>query len=145
MTNRTQKVKDLMESLGSLRRHMVFPPIHSVQPARVTPAQRGLLLLIEERGQSTVKDAARALGISSSAATQLVDGLVANGYVVRAEDASDRRKVTLTLSKETTKQVAQIKKQVLQNMLKLFAGLDDRELDQFILLNKKIVARFFNK
>lgn len=156
MHDRAQKVKDLMEGLQSLKRHMVFQPMRLPRPVKkgvfngvrahhITPSQWGVLTLIEHRGQSTVKDAAKEMSVTSSAATQLVDGLVRGGYVVKTIDPTDRRKLTLTLSRRTHTQVDKIKKQVLKNLLKLFQGLSDTELDQFILLNQKIVVRFLKK
>src|ERR1035437_1598596 len=99
-------------------------------------------MMVKQQGESTVKEVALALGISSSAATQLVDGLVASGYVVRKTDVKDRRAVVLTLSKKTEAQVDKMRKQTLDKFYNFFKVLNDKELDQYILLNKKIVERF---
>jgi DNA-binding MarR family transcriptional regulator len=40
----------------------------------------------------------KELGVSKQAAGQLVDTLVLRGYLYRAEDADDRRKLTITLT-----------------------------------------------
>lgn len=96
-------------------------------------------MFIEERGESTVKDVAKALGITSSAATQLVDGLVSSGYVNRKTDEEDRRAVALTLSKKTKEHVNKMKKQGIQKFLTLFKVLNDKEFNQYLELNKKIV------
>lgn len=128
-----------MESFQSLRRSMAFRTIGTVKMPRITPSQWGVLMMVEGHGESTVKDVARALGISSSAATQLIDGLVTSGYVVREEFAEDRRRVTLTLSKKTKTQIEKMKGEGARHFLKLFKVLNDEEFDQFILLNKKIV------
>lgn len=145
MTDRKQKVKELMDSFQALKRSMAFRPVELAKMPRVTPSQWGVLMMIEGQGGSTVKDVAEGLGITSSAATQLVDGLVANGYVIREEHTEDRRRVTLTLSKKTKNQVEKMKKQFSQQFLTLFEVLNDEEFDQFILLNKKIVERSLKK
>ena len=95
-------------------------------------------MLVSERGESTVKDAAKALGITSSAATQLVDGLSASGYLLRKTSVEDRRVVALTLSKKSKNQVEKMKKRALQKFLKIFEALNDREFDQYFKLNKKL-------
>lgn len=141
MSNRKQKVEELLESFSSLRRVMAFHPISIEKMPRITPSQWGALMLIEHQGESTVKDVARALGITSSAATQLIDGLVASGYVTRKTHAEDRRVVTLTLSSTTKKHINVMKKEVLQKFLKFFEVLNNKEFNQYILLNKKIVQR----
>lgn len=145
MINRKEKVEELLADLQSLRRAMTFRMAGPANTPRITPSQWGVLMLIEERGESAVKDVAKALGITSSAATQLVDGLVSNGYVVRKMHAEDRRTVTLTLSKKTRTQVDRTKRQGLQKLLKFFEVLSDREFNQYFALNKKIVRGSLSK
>lgn len=139
MNTRKQKIEELMESFQALRRSMAFHPVQSGKLPRITPSQWGVLMLIGHRGKSTVKEVADSLGVTSSATTQLIDGLVASGYVVREESAEDRRSVSLTLSSKTKKHIKQIKGQVLQKFIAMFEVLNDREFDQYIELNKKIL------
>ena len=143
--NREQKIKELMEGLQSLKRSMKFHSIGAGKIPRITPSQWGALMIIDGRKESTIKDIANALNITSSATTQLVDGLVANGYVIRKENAEDRRQVSLTLSNKTKTQVESMKKQFNKKFLKFFEVLDDKEFDQFVLLCKKIFERHSNK
>lgn len=96
-------------------------------------------MVIEQGNESTVKDVAGALGITSSAATQLIDGLVASGYVTRREDPRDRRRVTLQLSRVIKNHVTKMKDQVTSGLLKIFNVLSDREFNQYLVLNKKLV------
>src|SRR5438874_1213861 len=105
MTDRQQKVKELMESFQTLRRSMAFRPSGSGKMPRITPSQWGALMMIGQHTEGTVTDVAKALGISRSAATQLIDGLVASGYVIRKENKSDRRTVSLTLSPKSKKHI----------------------------------------
>lgn len=134
-----------MEAMRSLKQSRIFRRTHFSKLPRITPSQWGVLMLIEQCGKSSVKDVAHALHISSSAATQLVDGLVESGYVEREKYAKDRRAVVLTLSKKTEKQVGKMKKQMSQKFLEIFEVLSDKEFTQYCALNKKIVQRFLNK
>ncbi|MHB0865344.1 MAG: MarR family winged helix-turn-helix transcriptional regulator [Minisyncoccota bacterium] len=109
---------------------------------RITPSQWSVLMFMEERSESTIKDVAQALGITSSAATQLVDGLVSSGYVARETHVEDRRAVTLTLPKKTKTQVKKMKERGIQKFLEIFQVLSDEEFDQYLALNKKIVRGF---
>jgi DNA-binding MarR family transcriptional regulator len=145
MISRKQKVEALMESIHSMRRRMIFRSAGSRKTPRITSSQWGALMAIEQHGSSTLKDMAESLGITSSAATQLVDGLVASEYVTRGTNVEDRRAITLTLSKKTKEHITKMKKQMLQKFLNFFDVLNDTELDQFLLLNKKIVAGFLKK
>ncbi len=141
MTDRKQKIKELMEDFKTLRRAVVFDIPRSINIPRITPSQWGALMCIEQHGESTVKDVAKTLGITSSASTQLIDGLVASGYVTRKTDKNDRRAVTLTLSKRTRAKVDKMKKQIQSKFFKFFEVLSDKEFDQYIRLNKKIVKK----
>lgn len=141
MINRKQKIEELLENFHSLRRTMVFQTTSSVEIPRITPSQWGVLMFALQRNQSTVKDVAKALGITSSATTQLIDGLVKSGYMERETPAGDKRTVVLTFSKKTKTQVGKMKKQALQKFLKFFEVLNDQEFNQYVALNKKIVER----
>lgn len=141
MENRKKKIKELLEGFGSLRRNMAFRSSGSAKMPRITSSQWGVLMMIEQRGESTVKDVAKALGITSSAATQLIDGLVKSGYIVKKSSPNDRRTVILNLSGKTKAQVGTMQKQALQKLLNVFEVFDDEELDQYILLNKKIIGK----
>ncbi len=99
MTHREEKVKELMEILQSLKHHRTFRSVECMGLPRITPAQWGVLMRIEELGTSTVKGVAADLGITSSAATQLIDGLVTSDYVIREINKQDRRTVVVSLSK----------------------------------------------
>jgi DNA-binding MarR family transcriptional regulator len=143
--NREQKIKELMEGFRSLKRSMKFHSTKTGRIPRITPSQWGALMIIDGRKESTIKDIANALNITSSATTQLVDGLVVNGYVIRKENAEDRRQVSLTLSNKTKTQVESMKKQFNKKFQKFFEVLDDKEFDQFALLCKKIFERHSNK
>ncbi len=145
MASRKQKIEDLIENFHSLRRTMIFHAGAGVKIPRITPSQWGVLMFIEQKGKSTVKDVANAMGITSSAATQLVDGLVLSRYITREASTEDRRTVILALSAKVKAQVEKMKKEGLQKFIKLFEALSDKELDQYILLNKKIVERIFKK
>ena len=145
MINRKQKVEEFLIDLQSLKHAMAFRMAGSAKIPRITPSQWGVLMMIERSVESTVKDVAKTLDITSSAATQLVDGLVSSGYLMRKTSNEDRRIVKLTLSKKTKTQVDKMKKEGIQRFLKVFEVLSDKEFDQYIILNKKIVQGFVSK
>ena len=118
---------------------MVFPAMRSSRLPRITAAQWAVLMLLEQGGGRGIKDIARALRITSSAATQLVNGLEHSGYVKRTQRSEDRRGVSLTLSKKTAVELSVLKRQMLGRALELFAAFSDREFEQYALLNKKLV------
>ena len=123
----------------SIKHRMAFGAHSSHKGPRITPAQWGVLMCVAHGEKRTVKDVAGALSITSSAATQLIDGLVESGYVNRAEDQRDRRAVTLTLSKQTKGQVQAMKEAAIREFLKLFESFTDKEFELYCALSKKVV------
>lgn len=59
-----------------------------------------VITLLWESGIASVSDAARRTGLSSGGITALVDRLIRDGYVARQDDAGDRRRTLLRLTKE---------------------------------------------
>jgi DNA-binding MarR family transcriptional regulator len=138
--NRKQKVEELLESMRAIRRHMALGA-SGREAASITPAQWGVLMLVGERGECSVKDIAAMLRISSSAATQLVNGLVGGGHLARKASQEDRRAVALSLSRQTKAKMKGMRDAALKKTLKLFEGFTDREFEIYITLNKKISDR----
>ena len=145
MTNRKQKIEELVESMSSFKRNMAFRGIGEHKAPKITPSQWGVLMLIGQSSEVSVKEVASILHISSSATTQLVDGLVKNGYVIRKEQIKDRRAVVLTLSQKTKNQFEKMKTQMIQSFLGIFEALTDKEFNQFCFLHKKIAQGFLKK
>jgi DNA-binding MarR family transcriptional regulator len=145
---RTKKLQELFESFQTIRRGMVLPktsesPVGAL--SGITLSQWMVLRLIEQNTGGTVKYIASELGISSSATTQLIDGLVRDGYVLRREHTTDRRLVELRLSSKAKKEIGAVQKRILTKLEHLFHTLTDTEFDQYVRLNKKITERLKTK
>jgi len=119
--------------------------IHLGQQNGITHSQWFILKILEHFKERSIKEVAETLGTSSSAATQLVDGLVRRGYVTRQEDLHDRRSVRLELSPSGKKHIAAMNEKRLTEMAWLFDALTDRELEEYLRLQKKILSKFAHK
>jgi DNA-binding MarR family transcriptional regulator len=64
----------------------------------LSPAQLATLIRIEHQGHSGVSNLGGDFGVTSAAASQMLERLVQNGYIERHEDPEDRRakKIVLT-------------------------------------------------
>src|ERR687888_1623474 len=105
MKKRRELIEQLLHS---------FHLMHSVLRARLasmehegflTHARWFVLTMIQQFGKRSIKQIARAMDISSSAATQLVDPLVEGRLVMRKEDPADRRLVQLELTAKGRKHI----------------------------------------
>lgn len=141
MVDRRKKVEELMEGFMSIKYRTAHAARAVKCDANITPAQWGVVMYLR-RGTCTIKDIAAAFSITGPAATQLVNGLVKNGYVVRESDRLDRRMVLLTLSKEAKGHMETMRRLATRQFLKIFKVLNDKEFEQYCVLHKKIVTGF---
>ncbi len=135
-------MREFLDGLQALKRLGAFKAPHGSMMPKVTPAQWNALFYIAETKGSTVKEVAQVLGVTSSAATQLIEGLVREGHVVRTQSKEDRRRARLELSKKSRRQVVALQKSTCRALAKLFEVLSDREFAHYLQLHKKIIDRF---
>ena len=141
--NRNQTINDLMENMGFVMR---FASRLHGKPAKSSPtrAQLGVLFMIGHFGMQNIKDLARKFEMSSSAVTQLVDGLVKDRLLTRKEDLKDRRKIRLELTEQGRKQLLAGKKARVNFLIKLFKPLSDEDISHLNRIQNKIIKSLQN-
>jgi DNA-binding MarR family transcriptional regulator len=142
MRDRRKQVEEMMEGFMALKHRMAFDRRLSASKSRITPAQWGVVVYIRNHAACTVKDIATAFSMTSSAATQLVEGLVKKGFIERKPLESDRRSVALTLSKKTHQHMRAMREIAAERFLELFKTLTDKEFEQYCVLHRKMVQSF---
>jgi len=135
--DRQHLIDNILEQMAKLKRIGHGTP-RPGDPKCPTRAQIGLLFALSE-GPQNFKDIAHRFCISPSAATQLVDALVQDRLVDRAEDKTDRRKILLSLTEDGKKQLLEAKKIHAAAFAKLFGPLEDSELSTLRNLMDKII------
>lgn len=138
MTNRKKIIEDLLQNMHAMR-HKLMVGYTTKKEMVITPSQGFVLRFVAKNSSANIKAITQALNITSSAATQLVDGLVDKGYLVRKNNTNDRRIITLSLSLKAKNLLKKCKEQGLQKMIDIFDILTDEELTQYAVLNKKLV------
>ena len=134
---RKKLAQELIADMHQIRRVMGHP---AGKRESITTSQWSVLALLMHKDSLSVKELSQSLKVSSSAATQLADGLVKSGHIERHEDPRDRRLVRLTLSKRTAQKIARMRGEYEQKLLRAFEALTDAEFKQYVALNKKIAA-----
>ena len=66
---------------------------------RLSMSQVGALFQLSHRGISGVSGIGDNLGVTSAAASQMIDRLVRQGFIVRSEDPNDRRAKQIALTR----------------------------------------------
>ena len=137
---RTDLISEIVEDLASFKRVMIASHAANAPTHMPTPAQIGILGLIARGGAQNLKDLAARLRMSSSAATQLVDGLVEERMLTRTEDPADRRRILLALTASGRRKLDQAKKRRMDSFAKLLAPLTESELVDWKRLQRKIIG-----
>ncbi len=140
MTPRKQLIDEIMANFQAMKNKMHAQVGAHSSKLGITHSQLFVLAIIEKNQNIGIKEISRKLNITSSASTQLVDGLVAKGYVIRKSSSKDRRALHLSLSPQGRSHIADMKKKRMKMMMKFFDPLNDEELATYLALYKKIVT-----
>ena len=84
--------------MHAFMRHSVHNMIFFVRENNLSMSQIGALFRIHHKGACGVSDIGDELGISSAAASQMLDRLVQQKLVARSEDPNDRRGKQIVLT-----------------------------------------------
>lgn len=138
---REKILADVFDGMGVMRRF--FSMKHTPEQQRKgmpTRAQLGVMMLLAQEKQKNVKDVAQTLCMTSSAATQTIDGLVNEKLLARKADPSDRRKIAVSLTPRGKLVLAKAKVAHRDLMAAMFAPLSTEELSQLRNIQNTIIA-----
>ena len=97
----------------------------------VTLPQLRVLVMLSSRGPLNLTAVAEGLGVNASNASRACDRLVAAGLVTRREDPSDRRQVSLSLTRQGTRTIDAVlrhRRTVLGQVVSRMSPADQRRL-----------------
>jgi DNA-binding MarR family transcriptional regulator len=135
--NREDLIQEIVESIAKCQRPANFS---TWQEIGLSHAQLGMLFMLSYHRKLQVKQIAEYLGISKSAASQVVTPLAAKGFVERPIDSQDRRIVHLTLTTVGIKALKQLHKFKFAGIRSAVNNLNDKEISQFHGLCQKMAA-----
>jgi DNA-binding MarR family transcriptional regulator len=87
--------------------------------------------ILDQHGRMTAGALARASGLSSGAATTLIDRLERAGYVRRVRDTEDRRRVLVEMTDEARRRAWEVWGPIAEETGRIFDGYDDAQLALF--------------
>jgi DNA-binding MarR family transcriptional regulator len=109
----------------------------------LTMSQTKALYLVLSAGQLRMSELASRLGITSSTATGVVDGLVSHGLLARHEDPADRRQVVVSATAEaeaTLESFRELNSRRMREMLEHVDAADLAVVEQAIRILDAAVA-----
>src|SRR3989338_5172757 len=138
MSKRKILLEEITTAFHAIKNKMHAKMMHK-NKGNITHSQEFALFTISQSKDTGIKEISKMLCTSSSAATQLVNELVKQGYVIRRTNSKDKRALHLEVSKKGHAQILKTKLQHSKIISSLFSSLTNRELKNFIALNKKIL------
>lgn len=137
MSKKSEKIEEVISNMQRMRRGFPRHASSENRPA-ITLPQMSVLFLLNETGRLRNAELAERLGISPSAATQLIHGLEASGFVVRESDDTDRRVAYSDLSTKGKAYLDRMRKQRAEHMYHVFDKLTLTELEQLAGITAKL-------
>ena len=102
------------------------------------------LLTIADRGECSLGDLGRELDVAMSSASQMVDRLVNQGLVHRAQDAANRRQVVIRLTAQGEELIAELERSILEGYRRVLADLSEEEQEELVR-SFETIARILGK
>lgn len=138
MKQKKEMIEDIVNNFQSIKRQIATKNHEAAKDLGITLSQTGVLFLIKHKKCLGVTEIANVLGISKSAATQLVDGLVENHFLTRKEDKNDRRFTKIELTEKSKKHLTIIRNKTFENFSTIFETLTSKELTELSKITKKL-------
>jgi len=129
MKSHTDSVTEVFGVVGRFRRQLRRSAGRGLGFARLTDAQSELLWLVGRRPGISVRAAAAELGLVANTASTLVSKLVANGFLIRTVDETDRRCCQLRLAEPTQRIVDESRAARRALLSEVLAELDDDQIE----------------
>lgn len=111
----------------------------------VSFSQYCLLGFLREQKELTMSEIAQRMGHSTAAATGLIDRLENLGHVRRMHARDDRRKVLVQITASGAALVAEVREDMISNLLKMMEVLNPDEQKSWLQIYEKIFSYCQNK
>jgi len=108
----------------------------------LSPGQIGILLVLENSGQTTMGDLSQTLEIDNAAITRLVDKLEKQNLVARAINPEDRRRILIDIEDEGLRQAQILKRIARETNRKMTEGFTAEEIATYKRINQEIIRKF---
>jgi DNA-binding MarR family transcriptional regulator len=140
--NRTALVEDLYRSRISAERTFMLKCLPALVEGNLGPAQLEILFTLSssELKKLPIKDLVSCTLKSSSAITQLIEGMEKNGLVERSPAKIDRRVVNVSITKKGLDAFAMFHSKLIKSIAEVTKDFTDADIKKIIALNNKIAG-----
>lgn len=123
-----------------LQRCFVLNLSKELARGNVSFSQYCLLSFLREQAQLSMSEIAQRMGHTTAAATGLVDRLEKLGHLKRTHGKDDRRKILVQATASGAALVAEVRDDMISNLLKMMAALNPNEQKTWVQIYEKIVT-----
>lgn len=140
---RKKYVNSILASMSRTKQAMCSGLTHITHSA-ITPAEWATLTLVHSNEGITTKALAAKMGVTVSAASQILKNLETNKMIARRVDPKDKRSSQINLTPSSRKMFDKMEDQVSSHMAQTFTVLSDSELKTLAELHKKVADSLNN-
>lgn len=133
------RVVSLIEQIGRMMKEHVCDI--NAEECKLTVNQVMVLHLLDARERLAMADIAQALHITPASATSLVNRMVDSGWLARAGDPNDRRKVWVSIHPDRKESVVKRKEEHRRKMQAFNSVLSEEQLKQLADILQVLVDR----
>ncbi len=145
MLDRAKLIEGFIESFQAIKNKLMLDRFPFPDSDQITFSQTIILNIVSQYDGISIKEIASKLSITSSAVTQLVDGLVKKGYLKRGESLEDRRALEISLSEQGKDKIYAFRMRILDKLTSILDVFDDEELVKYCELNRKIADKILSR
>jgi DNA-binding MarR family transcriptional regulator len=103
-----RQADEILATVRTLRRDLLRNPYADAEQHGMTGPQITVMACLVSKGPMTLTELSRALGMSHSSASGIVDRLQARGLLRRTEDAVDRRRTSIAVTEAVQRYVREL-------------------------------------
>ena len=105
---------------------------------KLTLSQVAILDILSRGNESNMSDLSRSMNVTTAAMTGIVDRLVRDGYVARANDPDDRRVIKIKLTGKGAAAVKSSLENKKHMITRVFGVLPKKERDEYLKILTRI-------
>lgn len=131
--NYNEKAEEIFETVTKRKKYI------DKVPSNISQGESGVLLyLLNSNNNVSQSDLSEKLDVSIARIVAIINTLQKKELIEKKIDANDKRKTIISITEAGKEIITQRKKKAIQFIENVIKELDEKEIEQYIAINKKI-------
>ena len=131
--NYNEKAEEIFETVTKRKKYI------DKVPSNISQGESGVLLyLLNSNNNVSQSDLSEKLDVSIARIVAIINTLQKKELIEKKIDANDKRKTIISITEAGKEIITQRKKQAIQFIENVKKKIDEKEIEQYIAINKKI-------